>query len=344
MIDLTCNYLGLKLKNPIIVGSSGLTSTIESVKAIAAQGPGAIVLKSIFEEQIKFETNTILHSESNDMKSWQDAYDGIVNKQEFYHDEAYEYMTNYAQEHTLDQYLSLITMSKKVTDIPIIASINCVTQYDWSYFAKRIQEAGADALELNVYLLPSDFEMPSEKYEQTYLDIVEQVKTHVTIPISLKIGCYFSSLSRFAQKLSKTGIAGLTLFNRSYNPDIDIDSLQLSSTNVFSNEFEYSNTLRWVALLSGKIDCDIAASTGIHDYKAVIKQLLAGANAVQMVSVFYEKNFGVISEIKTQIEAWMKEHEFNNIQDFKGLLSQKQVQNPSSYERVQFIRLYTSII
>ena len=344
MIDLTCNYLGLKLKNPIIVGSSGLTSTIENIKAITAQGAGAIVLKSIFEEQIKFETNAMLNSTGNGMKTWQDAYDGIVSKQEYYHDEAFEYMTNYAQEHTLNHYLSFISEAKKVTDIPIIASINCVTQYDWSYFAKRIQEAGADAIELNVYLLPSDFNMTSEMYEQVYLDIINEVKTHVTIPISLKIGHYFSSLSGFIQKLSKTGVAGLTLFNRAYNPDIDIDTLQLSSTNVFSTELEYSNTLRWVAILAGKTDCDIAASTGIHDYKAVIKQLLAGADAVQMVSVFYKKDFEIISQIKTQIEAWMKEHNYNSIQDFKGLLSQKEAKNPSSFERVQFIRLYTSII
>jgi dihydroorotate dehydrogenase (fumarate) len=346
MVDLTCNYLGLELKNPIIVGSSGLTSSVDHIKSIIAHEPGAIVLKSIFEEQIKFETTAMLDSDNSDMKTWQDAFNDIVNKHEFYHDEAYQYMTDYAQEHTLKQYLSLISEAKKITDIPIIASINCVTQYDWSYFAKRIQEAGADAIELNVYLLPSDFNTSGEKYEQVYLDVVEHVKAHVTIPISLKIGCYFSNLSGFIQKLSKSGIAGLTLFNRPYNPDIDIDTLQLSATNMFSNQFEYSNTLRWVALLSGKIDCDIAASTGIHDYQAVIKQLLAGADAVQMVSVFYEnkKNFGIISEMKTQIETWMEAHDFNSIKDFKGLLSQYQAQNPSSYERVQFIRLYSGVI
>ena len=153
MVDLSCKYLGLQLKNPIVVGSSGLTSSIENLKTIAQMGAGAVVLKSIFEEQIKFETEKFLNSDNTEMKSWQEAFQGIVSKTEFYYDEAFDYLTSYAREHTLNQYLSLISEAKKAIDIPVIASINCSTQYDWQYFAKRIQEAGADALELNVYLL-----------------------------------------------------------------------------------------------------------------------------------------------------------------------------------------------
>jgi dihydroorotate dehydrogenase (fumarate) len=343
MADLSCKYLGLTLRNPIVVGSSGLTSTLENLKVISQMGAGAVVLKSIFEEQIKFETDKFLQSGQKEMKSWQEAFQDIVSKKEFYYEEAYEYLTSYAREHTLNQYLSLISNSKKVIDIPIIASINCSTQYDWQYFAKRLQDAGADGLELNVYLLPSDFEKSSADHEKVYFDIIREVKKFITIPISLKIGYYFSSLSQTALKLSETGIAGLTLFNRPYNPDIDIKHLQVSASNMFSNDSEYTHSLRWVALLAGKISCDIAASTGIHNQETVIKQILAGADAVHMVSVFYKHHFDILPEIIRGVETWMEQHKFSTISDFKGLLSRKNVHNPATYERVQFLRIFSSV-
>jgi len=344
MIDLSCKYLGLPLKNPVVVGSSGLTSSVENLKVIAEKGAGAVILKSIFEEQIKFETDKLMHSDDPGMKSWQDAFQGIVNKDEFYFDEAFDYLTNYAKEHTLNHYLNLVKDAKSAIDIPVIASINCTTQYDWQYFAKRIQDAGADALELNAYILPSDFDKDGSEIEQVYFDIINEVEKYITIPFSLKIGFYFSSLARTAMKLSETGIAGLTLFNRPYNPDIDISTIEINASNMFSADSEYSHTLRWVALLSGRVKCDIAASTGIHNHETVIKQLLAGADAVQMVSVFYRKHFDVLPGIIKGLETWMKEHHFNAIADFKGLVSHTNVHNPASYERVQFIRQYSSIV
>jgi dihydroorotate dehydrogenase (fumarate) len=343
MIDLSCNYLGLKLRNPLIAGSSGLTSSLENLKTISRMGAGAVVLKSVFEEQIKFETDKLIESGSYEIKSWKDTFETIVSSKEYYFEEAYDYLTSYAKEHTLKQYLDLVTEAKKTIDIPIIASINCSSQYDWQYFAKRIQDAGADAVELNVYLLPSDFEKKGNETEQVYFDIVNEVKKFVTIPVSIKTGYYFSSLARTLFELSGTGIAGLTLFNRPYNPDIDIEKLQVSASNMFSSETEYTNTLRWVAILSGRVKCDIAASTGIHNYQTVIKQLLAGADAVQMASVFYKHHFEILSEIITGIETWMAQHNFKKISDFKGLLSRKNINNPASYERVQFIHLYSSI-
>jgi dihydroorotate dehydrogenase (fumarate) len=343
MIDLSCKYLGLQLKNPIIVGSSGLTSSIENLKTIDQLGAGAVVLKSIFEEQIKFETDKFIKSGEPRMNEWNKTFEGIVNQTEYYFDEAFEYITNYAKEHTLNKYLTLISDAKKAINIPVIASINCNTQYDWQYFAKRIQDAGADALELNVYLLPSDFETSAEENEKVYFDIIQEVKKYVRIPVSLKIGYYFSGLARTILQLSNSGIAGLTLFNRPYNPDIDIDLLQVSSSNMFSNDSEYSHTLRWVALLSGRLKCDIAASTGIHNDKTIIKQLLAGADVVQMASVFYKNNFDILPGIIHGLESWMTQHNFSTISDFKGLLSQKNVQNPASYERVQFLRLFSSV-
>jgi dihydroorotate dehydrogenase (fumarate) len=343
MIDLSCKYLGLQLKNPLIVGSSGLTSSIKNLKTIAQAGAGAVVLKSIFEEQIKFETDQLLQSGNPDMNSWQEAFQGIVSKTEFYYEEALDYLTNYAKEHTLKQYLSLVTEAKKEISIPVIASINCSTQYDWQYFARRIQDAGADALELNVYLLPSDFDKSGDENEKVYFDIIQEVQKYITIPVSLKTGYYFSSLAQTLQKLSETGISGLTLFNRPYNPDIDIDHLQINASNMFSNDSEYSHTLRWVALLAGKLKCDIAASTGIHNHETVIKQLLAGADAVHMVSVFYKHKFEMLPQIINGLESWMQQHNYKSISDFKGLLSGKNVHNPASYERVQFLRLFSSI-
>jgi dihydroorotate dehydrogenase (fumarate) len=346
MVDLSCKYLGLQLKNPIVVGSSGLTSSLNNLKTIAAKGAGAVVLKSIFEEQIKFESDKFLKSENPGMKTWNEAFQGIVNKSEFYYDEAFEYLTNYAKEHTLNQYLSLISDAKKSIDIPVIASINCTTKYDWQYFAKRIQDAGADALELNVYILPSDFEKSGTDNENIYFEIIKEVKKYVTIPVSLKTGYYFSSVAQTLLKLSETGISGLTLFNRPYNPDIDIETLEISASNMFSTESEYSHSLRWVALLSDKINCDIAASTGIHGHETVIKQILAGADAVHLVSVFYKNqtnHFDVIPKIINGMKSWMLKQSFDSISDFKGLLSKKNVQNPASYERVQFLRLFSSI-
>jgi len=346
MVDLSCKYLGLQLKNPVIVGSSGLTSSIANLKTIAQMGAGAVVLKSIFEEQIKFEADKFLKSDNPGLKSWNEAFQGIVNKTEFYYDEAFDYLTSYAKEHSLNQYLTLISDAKKNIDIPVIASINCSTQYDWQYFARRIQEAGADALELNVYLLPSDFEKNGIDNENVYFDIIKEVKKYVTIPVSLKTGYYFSSVAQTLLRLSETGISGLTLFNRPYNPDIDIETLQVNASNMFSSESEYSHSLRWVALMSGKIKCDIAASTGIHNSETIIKQLLAGADAIHMVSVFYKNHlhhFDVLPEIIKGLETWMKEHKYNNISEFKGLLSRKNVHNPASYERVQFLRLFSSI-
>jgi dihydroorotate dehydrogenase (fumarate) len=346
MIDLSCKYLGLQLKNPIVVGSSGLTSSIENLRTIALKGAGAVVLKSIFEEQIKFETDKFLKSDNPEMKSWSEAFQGIVSKTEFYYDEAFDYLTSYAKEHTLNQYLAFISEAKKVIDIPVIASINCSSQYDWQYFAKRIQDAGADALELNVYLLPSDFEKNGIDNENVYFDIIKEVRKYVTIPVSLKTGYYFSSVAQTLLRLSETGISGLTLFNRPYNPDIDIDNLHVSASNMFSTESEYSHSLRWVALMAGKLKCDIAASTGIHNHETVIKQLLAGADAVQLVSVFYKQHphhFDVLPQIITGLEEWMTQHKFNTVNDFKGMLSRKNVHNPASYERVQFLRLFSSI-
>jgi dihydroorotate dehydrogenase (fumarate) len=319
--------MGLTLRNPIIAGSSGLTNSIENIQKINEQGAGAIVLKSLFEEQINNAINKTFSEADNN----------------YSYPEAMDYISHYTRENDLEGYLNLIREAKKKTDIPIIASINCVSSSEWMSFAKNIQDAGADALELNLFVLPSDPRRKADQHEQVYFDILRAVMKQVKIPVSAKISHYFSGFSNMALQLSWTGISGLVMFNRFYTPDIDIDKFEVTSGNVFSTPGEMAITLRWVALLSDKVQCDIAASTGIHDGRAAIKQLLAGAKAVQVASVLYQKGFEQIGIMTKEMEEWMDAHHFATTKDFIGRLSFRGSENPAAYERVQFMKHFAGI-
>lgn len=327
MANLSTTYMGLKLKNPIIIGSSGLTNSVENIKEAAANGAAAVVLKSLFEEQI-------LHSAAHTL---------MQNEGSNYYPEAEDYITNYTRSSDLDKYLKLIRDSKKAVDIPIIASINCISSREWTDFAKKIEEAGADALELNIFVLPSDPTKSGEQNEALYFDIIEKITKTVKIPISAKVSYYFSGMAKMALKLSWTGISGLVLFNRFFSPDIDIDRFEVKATNVFSTPAELSTSLRWVAMLSSQVQCDIAASTGIHDGKAVIKQLLAGAKAVQVASVIYKKGFKEVQLMLDEIAVYMNQHNFKTLDQFIGRMSVKKAENPAAYERVQFMKHFSGI-
>ncbi len=327
MLDLTTKYMGLELKNPIIVGSSGLTNSVENIIEIEKNGAAAVVLKSIFEEQIKHEISKTLKQSDN----------------AFAYPEALDYISNYTEEHSFASYLDLIKNCKKSVKIPIIASINCVSASEWISYAKKIEEAGADGLELNIFLLPSDLNNSSEDNEKLYLDIVNEVKRQVTIPIAVKTSFYFSGLAKMMLKLSWTGINGLVFFNRFFSPDIDIDRLTITNSNVYSRPEEIVTPLRWVAVLSDRLYCDVCASTGIHDGKAVIKQLLAGAKAIQVVSVLYKNGFTHIGKMLKEIEDWMKEHNFNSIEEFRGKMSYKKSENSAAYLRVQFMKYFAGV-
>jgi dihydroorotate dehydrogenase (fumarate) len=343
MVRLSTNFMGLKLKSPVIAGSSGLTNSIDNVKQLADHGAGAVVLKSLFEEQIQLETEKLLDSDNDKVRPWKTTFGDIISSRSYDYAEALDYISNYAKEHTLSDYLRFISELKKSVDIPVIASINCVSAYDWSYFARRIQEAGVDALELNVYVLPSNPAKNGEDNEKIYFDVVSEVKKHVSIPVSLKIGYYFSGLSNKIIELSKTGISSLVLFNRPYSPDFDIGNFEITAGNILSTPAEYSHTLRWVAILAGRLGCEIAASTGIHDAGTAIKQILAGAQVVQVTSALYRNGFSRIDEITTGIKDWMYTHNFNTIENFRGKMSQQKLENPSVFERVQFMKLYSKI-
>ncbi len=345
MADLSTQYLGMKLKNPVIIGSSGLTGSVAEVKQAAESGASALVLKSIFEEQILHEVKGFLtETEKNQADSFHQGYQSVLNEREYDYEEAYAYLQDHAKEQTLGKYLSFVEESKKSVDIPIIASINCTSAYDWHYFARRIQSAGADALELNVFVLPSNTLKNSAENEQVYFDIIEAVRKQVSIPVSLKIGFYFSGLATTAIELSKTGIGGLVLFNRPFHPDIDINKMEVNAKYLLSDPSEYSHVLRWIALLSGRVECPLVATTGIHTAEAAIKQLLAGATAVQVVSALYKEGFGSIAKIVDGISEWMDQKGFATIDEFRGKMNQQSLKNPAEFERVQFMRLYSKIV
>jgi len=328
MADLSTNYMGLQLKNPIIVGSSGLTNSVEKVTEIEKAGAGAVVLKSLFEEQIMHHAHkTVMQSESG----------GYI------YPEAEDYINNYTQENDVAEYLSLIRDCKAKVRIPVIASVNCVSSSEWISFGKKIEQAGADALELNVFILPSDPRKSSEENEQVYLDIAMQMVKELSIPVAIKLSYYFSGLAKTMLKLSWTGIKGIVLFNRFFSPDIDINKFEVTASNVFSTPEELATSLRWVAMLSDRLHCDIAASTGVHSGEAVIKQLLAGAKSVQIASTVYKNGNKVITEMISFLENWMEKHKFTSTSDFIGKMSFKATENPAAYERVQFMKHFAGI-
>jgi dihydroorotate dehydrogenase (fumarate) len=327
MVDLSTQYLGMTLKNPIIVGSSGLTDSVKSIQELEKNGAAAVVLKSIFEEEIAFEYEDILKKASEE---------GAALDQ-------FDYYDFHIKGKKLDKYTTLIQESKKAVSIPITASINCVYSYEWTAFAKRLQTAGADALELNMFFLPTEFGRTSEEKEKAYFQIIDKIQKEVAIPIALKISYYFSNLGPMIQKLSETGIAGLVLFNRFFSPDFDIDKMEVVPSNIFSSPSDLSISLRWIAIMAERVNCDLAASTGVHDGVALIKQLLAGAAAVQIASTLYINNNTRIAEMLKTLEEWMEEKGYESLADFRGKMSQAKSSNPAAYERVQFMKYFGGI-
>jgi len=322
MPDLSIKYLGLDLKSPVIAGSCSLTHSIDHLKAIEKAGAGAVVLKSVFEEEIYLEYAhefDKLGPMDNNLE-FLDYYDLEIKK-----------------EH-LKQYLQLITDAKAQLSIPVIASINCITSQEWGFFAKKIESAGADALELNLFISPSDLSQTSQDNESTYFDIITRVTQKISIPVSVKISPYFSNLGGMIRDISFTGVKGIVLFNRFYSPDIDINKETIHGANVFSHESDYLLPLRWAAVMSNRINCDLASSTGVHRWETAVKMILAGCHVVQVASALYEKGFGFIDEINTRLAAWMTEHNYETIDNFRGKLSQENSINPAEFERVQFMK------
>ncbi len=326
MKDLSTNYLGLQLKNPIVIGSCGLTNSVDKIKELANHNAGAVVLKSLFEEQILAEL-------AQNLDSYNTGHPG-----------SFDYVREYTRQNVVSGYLGLVKQAKESVDIPIIASINCVSSDEWVSFAKSIENEGADALEINISLIPSDPRKKSEEYEQVYFDVLEKVGSLVSIPISLKMSKYSSSITNLISRLSWSDkVAGFVLFNRYYRPDFNIENLTVHSAPVFSTPEELTTTLRWIALMSGMIDKDLAASTGVHDSDGVIKQLLAGATIVQVVSTIYKNGPAYISELIKGLEEWMERKSFSTVDDFRGKLSYKKDDDSSALLRIQYMKYFAGI-
>jgi len=329
MPDLSTSYLGFHLKNPIIVGSSGLTDTVEKIKNLEDMGAAAVVLKSLFEEEIIMEMEETIYTMTN---------------RHFVFPETMDYMETVVKADILAGYLELIAEAKKTVEIPIIASINCVSSQKWTYFAKEIEKAGADALELNLFFLPSDNQRGEKEMMEATFDIIRKVKGIIQIPVALKISAFQSNLIRYVEHIDQVGIEGVVLFNRSWMPDIDINHLVISSGFVLSSPSDLGNTLRWVSMASGRVNCDIAASTGVHDGPGLIKLLLAGAHVCEVVSALYINDLSQIRKMTDELSKWMETHEFNTVDEFRGRLSQANSGNPAAWERVQFMKHFRNFV
>ena len=323
MIDFKTQYAGLTLRNPIIVGSSGLTNKAERNKDFEKAGAGAIVLKSLFEEQIEMQSNALM--QDSDFP------------------EAADYIRSYVTTNHVNDYIDLIKETKALCTIPIIASINCYKTGAWIDFARQIELAGADALELNVFFLETDLEYDPEETKKTYVEIIRKVKSTVSIPVIMKIGKNHSNIPALVNLLKANGADGVVLFNRFYQPDIDINHNQIVSGNVFSSHSDLSETIRWTSIVNGKIPgISIASSTGIHDWEDVIKCLLAGASAVQMCSALYTHGPAIISQVLTCIEEWMHQANYQAVSQFQGKLNYTNIPNPAMYERSQFMKYFSN--
>jgi dihydroorotate dehydrogenase (fumarate) len=319
---LMTNFAGLNLINPIIIGSSGLTNTPEKNKELEKAGVGAVILPSIFEEQIEIQ----MHKEI-----WTDCPN------------ARDYIQNVVNGMQLEDYLKLIKNSKELCRIPVIASVNCYRENGWIDFVRQIEMAGADAIELNIFGLNTEIDQPENSVEDIYLRITQKVKSIVDIPVIVKMSKYFSHIVKLADDLQKAGADGIVLFSRFYQPDIDIHLMQARSGYVFSSNSEIADTLRWTSLVNTRLPgISTASCTGIHDWEDVIKCILCGASAIELCSTVYQHGNEFIQAMNRGLEEWMATRDFKSLEEVKGKLSFGEIQDPSLHERVQFMKYFSN--
>lgn len=326
-MDLTTTYMGLKLKNPIIVGASPLTSTYESIMELQESGAAAVVLHSIFEEQINHEIGEIDHF----------LFKGS---------ESYAESLGYFPEVVLgnlesNAYLDEIKRVKENLCIPLIASLNGVSKGGWIKYAKKLQDAGADALELNITYIPTDIDTDARDVEQLYIDALSAVRESVTIPVAVKMNAYFSAPAQMAKRLSDAGANGLVLFERPVHVDIDLEKLNSLQVINKSSSKDLSETLRWSAILYNKLPLSLCASTGVHTHEDILKAMMSGANAVQMVSALLEHGHQYMATVLTNLTAWMEEKEYVSIEQMRGSISLQHTSNPAAYQRANYMRILT---
>lgn len=320
MANLKTTFAGLKLKNPIIISSSGLTNSAEKNKKLEDAGAGAIVLKSLFEEQIMLQAQ---HLQNNE------------------YSEGSDYLGAYIRSHSLSEYISLIQNSKKLCSIPIIASINCFTNAEWADFAKTMEIAGADAIELNVLAVQTETDYTYGAFEQRHIDILQNVKSHTNIPIIMKLGNNLTNPVSLINQLYANGANGIVLFNRFYQPDININTLEYSSGEVLSHPEEIAASIRWIGISSAIIDkASYAASGGVHSGTDIIKTILVGASAVEICSTIYKNGKEEISLMLEMVERWMQERGYESISQFKGVMNATKVNGVNAFERTQFLKYF----
>jgi dihydroorotate dehydrogenase (fumarate) len=327
-MNLTTNYLGLKLRTPLVPSASPLSENIDDLKKMEDAGASAVVLYSLFEEQLRQDRLDLNQDMERGTGSFAESLTYFPEPEEFHLGP--------------EEYLAHIAKAKKAVRIPIIASLNGSSVGGWTKYAKQIQQAGADALELNIYYIPTNAVEPAEKVEKTYLDILSAVKKEVTIPVAVKLSPFFTNFACMARRLDEAGANGLVLFNRFYQPDIDLESLEVKPNILLSTPMAMRLPLRWIAILHGHVRANLAGTSGIHRAADALKMLMAGADVTMLCSVLLRHGVKQISVIERDLAAWMEEHEYESVAQLKGSLSQKNCQAPSSFERAQYMRAISS--
>jgi dihydroorotate dehydrogenase (fumarate) len=328
-MDLTSTYLGLNLKNPIVPSASPLSKDIGKIKEMEDAGAAAVVLHSLFEEQITHDSLELFYHTVPHQESYAEATSYFPDTQGF----------------TIgpDAYLEHIRKAKEAVQIPVIASLNGVTPGGWTEYAKKMEEAGADALELNVYMIAANINKSSEEIENTYVDILKLVKSAIKIPVTMKLSPYFSSMAGFAKKLDDAGTNGLLLFNRFYQPDIDLETLEVTPNVLFSNPQSMRLPLRWIAILYGRVKADLAATSGIHSAEDIIKMIMVGAKITQIYAALHQYGIGHIRNLLRDVKTWMIDHEYESLDQMRGSMSHRAVANPAAFERANYMRVLSSI-
>ena len=325
MADLSTKYMGLSLPTPLVLASSALSNRVENLKAAEANGAGAVVLRSLFEEQIE-AADTALQEE--------------LARVAGNNPEAASYFPSARVGPT--EYLKLIERAKGAVRIPVIASLNCAVPGSWADYARQIEKAGADALEVNVYTVQADPQTAAEEIERRHLEIYQSVRKAVRIPVALKLSPFYTSVANVAARFDAAGVGALVLFNRFLQPDIDLDAVGLKSEMQYSSPAEMLLSLRWIAILHGRLKADLAASTGVHDAAGVVKQLLAGAAVVQVASTLLQNGVAHLATLRDGLVEWMEKAGHEDLAGFRGSLSQKAVREPGAFERAQYVHLILS--
>ena len=323
-MDISTHYLGMKLRTPLVVSASPLSEELDNIKRMEDAGAAAVVLYSLFEEQLEQDQRELEHHLSHGTESYAEALSYFPEPTHF--------------RLGPEGYLNHIRRAKESVAIPIIASLNGDRPGNWTSYAKEMQQAGADALELNIYYLPTDPNLPGAEVEANYLEILREVKAQVTIPVAVKLSPYFSSLANMAQRLDGEGASGLVLFNRFYQPDIHLETLDVRPNIILSTPQALRLPMRWVAILYGRIRADLAATSGIHTAQDVLKMLMAGARVTQLCSVLFRHGLEQIRVIEHDLTQWLTEHEYESVTQLLGSMSQLNCADPAEFERAQYVR------